>query len=350
MELNEAIARIGPVDEAAMRAALERQGQLTKPPGSLGRLEQLAVQLAGITGNVRPRFPRKAVVVMAADHGVVAEGVSAYPAEVTPQMVLNFLSGRAAINVLARQAGARVTVVDVGVAAELPARDGLIQRKVAFGTRNLAVEAAMTPEEARQAIQVGLDVVEGEVRKGLDLLATGEMGIGNTTSSSALVAILTGTPVAEVVGRGTGIDDHGLTRKVRAIERGIQANRPDPGNPMDVLAKMGGLEIAGLVGVILGGAASRLPVLVDGFISGAAALVAASLCPEVKPYLIPSHRSVEAGHRAILRALGLQPLLDLDMRLGEGTGAAIVMQLVDDAAAVHDEMATFAEAGVTDKS
>ena len=332
-----------------MAAAQERQNQLTKPAGSLGRLEELAVQMAGITGQTQPRLPRKAVVVMADDHGVVAEGVSAFPSEVTPQMVLNFLAGGAAINVLTRQASARVVVVDVGVASELSPKDGLLLRKVAAGTRNLAVEPAMTMEETLKAIQVGVDVVENEIARGLDLVATGEMGIGNTTPSSAVVAVLTGTSVAEVVGRGTGIDDAGMAKKIKAIEQGIRVNQPDPSDPLDVLAKVGGLEIAGLVGVILAGAAHRLPVVIDGFISGAAALVAAKLCPASVPYMVAAHQSVEVGHRVLLQSLGLQPLLNLGMRLGEGTGAAIAMQLIDDALAIQSEMATFAEAGVSEK-
>ncbi len=343
------IESIGPLDEAAMRAAADRQDQLTKPRGSLGRLEELAVQIAGITGKARPRLPRKAVVVMAGDHGVCAEGVSAYPQDVTPQMVLNFLAGGAAINVLSRRAGARVVVVDVGVASELPEKEGLLRRKVAPGTANLAVGPAMSRAQAEEAILVGIEAVEAEVAKGLDLVATGDMGIGNTTPSSALVAVLAGEPVAEVVGRGTGLDDAGLERKIRVIERGIRVNRPDPSDPIGVLAKLGGLEIAGLVGVILAGAGHRLPVVVDGFISGAAALVAARICPQAREYLVPSHQSVEAGHRAVLRALGLRPLLNMDMRLGEGTGSAVAMHLIDDALAIQDEMATFAEAGVSDK-
>jgi len=349
VEIQSLIESIGPLNEAAMAMARERQMQLTKPQGSLGRLEELAVQIAGITGQERPSLPRKAVVVMAGDHGVTAEGVSAFPPEVTPQMVLNFLAGGAAINVLARRAGARVVVVDVGVAAEMAPRDGLLLRKVAPGTRNLATQPAMTREEAVKAIQVGVDVVRAEAEKGLDLVATGEMGIGNTTPSSAVVAVLTGRRPAEVVGRGTGIDDAGLTRKVRAIEQGIRVNQPNPADPLDVLAKVGGLEIAGLVGVILAGASMRMPVVIDGFISGAAALVAARLCPAVTPYLIAAHQSVEVGHRVLLQSLGLRPLLDLDMRLGEGTGAAIGMQIIDDALAIQDEMATFAEAGVSNR-
>lgn len=349
MGLEQVIRQIEPLDERVMSAARERQNQLTKPTGSLGRLEALAVQIAGITGKVRPRLPRKAVVVMAGDHGVVAEGVSAYPQEVTPQMVLNFLHGGAAINVLSRQAGARVVVVDVGVAGDLPAAEGLVSAKVMRGTRNLAAGPAMTREEAVRAIEVGIAVVETEYARGLDLVATGDMGIGNTTPSSALVSVLSGRPVTEVVGRGTGVDDAGLARKVQAISRGIEVNRPDRSDALDVLAKLGGLEIAGLVGVIIGGAARRLPVVIDGFISGAAALAAVGICPEAKPYLVPSHRSVEVGHRIVFETLGLRPLFDLEMRLGEGTGAAIAMHLIDDALAIQDEMATFAEAGVSDK-
>ncbi len=348
-EIRRLVESVRPLDEGATAAARERQNQLTKPAGSLGRLEGLAVQLAGITGQVQPKLPRKAVVVMAADHGVTAEGVSAFPAEVTPQMVLNFLHGGAAINVLARRSGARVVVVDVGVASTMAPQDGLILRKVAPGTRNLAVQPAMTREEAAKALLVGVEVVEAEIAKGLDLVGTGDMGIGNTTASSAVVTVLTGRPAAEVSGRGTGIDDAGLARKIQAIERGIQVNQPDPSDPLDVLAKVGGLEIAGLAGVILGGAAHRLPVVIDGFISGAAALVAARLCPALVPYMIASHQSVEVGHRVLLQQLGLRPLLNLEMRLGEGTGGAIAMHLIDDALAIQSEMATFAEAGVAEK-
>jgi nicotinate-nucleotide--dimethylbenzimidazole phosphoribosyltransferase len=345
-DLDRIVASIAPLDEAAMEAARHRQSQLTKPAGSLGRLEELAVQLAGITGRSQPRLPRKAVVVMAGDHGVAADGVSAYPAEVTPLMVLNFLAGGAAINVLARRVGARVVVVDVGVAADMVPHEALVARKVAKGTKNLALGSAMTVEEATQAIQVGIDVLEAELEKGLDLVATGEMGIGNTTPSTAIVAVLTGRSVADVAGRGTGVDDAGLARKVLAIEQGIRTTRPNPSDPLDVLAKVGGLEIAGLVGVILAGAAHRLPVVIDGFISGAAALVAVRLCPGVRPYLVASHQSVEIGHRAILQDLELRALFDLDLRLGEGTGAALAMHLVDDALALHSEMATFTEAGI----
>jgi nicotinate-nucleotide--dimethylbenzimidazole phosphoribosyltransferase len=340
---------IPPIDEQAAEAARARQAVLTKPGGSLGRLEELSIQLAGIRGQARPRVERKAVIVMAADHGIAREGVSAYPSEVTPQMVLNFLQGGAAINVLARQAGARVKVVDMGVAYDFGDLPGLIQRKVAHGTRSITAGPAMTRAQAEQALQIGIDLAAAEVDSGLDLIATGDMGIGNTTPSSAIVAAFTGLPPARVTGRGTGVDDTGLARKVTAIQTALLVNHPDPSDALDVLHKLGGFEIAGMAGVMIGAAARRIPVVVDGFISGAAALVAAELLPSVRPYLIAAHLSVEIGHRAIWERLGLRPLLDLNLRLGEGTGAALAFHLVEAAARILDEMATFGEAGVSDK-
>jgi nicotinate-nucleotide--dimethylbenzimidazole phosphoribosyltransferase len=344
------LPHIPPPDAASIALASARQAMLTKPPGSLGRLESLSIQLAGITGKPRPSMARKAVIVMAADHGVSAEGVSAYPAAVTPQMVLNFLRGGAAINVLARQAGARVVVVDIGVAADLSGEAGLRHCRVARGTQNMAQGPAMTLAQAEAAILVGLDLISSELALGLDLVATGDMGIGNTTPSAAIVAVLTGAPVVEVTGRGTGVDDAGWARKVAVIERALAVNRPDPLDALDVLARVGGLEIAGLAGVMLGAAAHRVPVLVDGFISGAAALIAAGLNPAVKPFLIAAHQSTEIGHRRALEQLGLRPLLDLDLRLGEGTGAALAFHVVEAAARLLDEMATFDEAGVSNKA
>jgi len=341
---------IPPLDETAMRAARERLDQLTKPVGSLGRLESLAIKLAGITGKPHPTFPSKAVIVMVGDHGVTAEGVSAYPQEVTPQMVLNFLSGGAAINVLARRSGARVVVADLGVAVQLPEHPDLIQRKIRLGTRNMALGPAMEREETLAAIATGADILAGEVDRGLDLVGTGDMGIGNTTPSSAIVAVITGQPVANVTGRGTGLDDAGWQRKVQVIERALAVNRPDPTDPLDVLTKVGGYEIAGLVGVILEAARRRVPVIIDGFISGAAALIATELQPGARDYLIAAHNSVEIGHRVMLERMELTPLLNLDLRLGEGTGAAIAMHLVDDAMAIVNEMATFADAGVSGPS
>ena len=349
MILDSLITTIQPLDEPAMRSARARQDTLTKPPGSLGRLEELSIQLAGIKADPFPSVERKAVIVMAADHGVASEGVSAYPAEVTAQMVQNFLDGGAAINVLARMAEARVSVVDIGVAVEFGAVSGLIQRKVMCGTRSLAQGPAMTRQEAELALQVGVDVLNEEAAKGLDLVATGDMGIGNTTPSSAIAAVMTGLPVAQVVGRGTGIDDQGLERKIKVIEQALAVNRPDPRDALDVLHKVGGLEIAGLAGVMIAAAGRRIPVVVDGFISTAAAMIAVGLAPGVREYLISAHQSVEVGHRAMLSHLGLTPLLDLNLRLGEGTGAALAFHLIEASTRILREMATFDEAGVSDK-
>lgn len=349
MDLESLIAQIRPLDVQAMRAAQARQDTLTKPPGSLGRLEALSVQVAGITGNPRPRLRHKAIVTMAGDHGVVAEGVSAYPQEVTAQMVFNFLRGGAAINVLARHVGARVVVVDMGVAADLGDPPGLVNKKVARGTENIARGPAMTREQAEQAILAGAEVVEAELEKELDILGVGEMGIGNTTPSAAIAAAITGRSPGEIVGRGTGVDDAALARKVAAVQRALAVNRPDPHDGLDVLAKVGGFEIGGMAGAMLAAAAHRVPVVVDGFISTAAALIAVTLAPQVRPYLIAGHRSREKGHRIMLDWLGLEPVLDLDLRLGEGTGAALAMGVVEAACKILDEMATFAEAGVSEK-
>lgn len=341
---------IPPFDQAAAEAARQRQNRLTKPTGALGRLESLSVQLAGITARPRPRFQRKAVILMAADHGVASEGVSAYPAEVTPQMVLNFQRGGAAINVLARQAGAQVTVVDIGVNYDFAGLPGILHRKIARGTANMRREPAMTRAQAEQAVQTGIEVAEEHIRQGVDLIATGEMGIGNTTPAAAITAVMTGKPVESVTGRGTGLDEAGLARKIEVIAGAIALHRPDPQDALDVLAKVGGFEIGGLAGVMIAAAAQRVPVVVDGFISGAAALIAAGLKPEIKPFLIASHLSQEIGHRAIWESLGLQPLLDLDLRLGEGTGAILAFHLIEAATRILDEMATFDEAGVSDRA
>ncbi len=346
----ELVERVNPLDQDAMQEARERLDRLTKPQGSLGRLEALAVRLAGISGRPRQRLQHKTVLLMAGDHGVASEGVSAFPQSVTAQMVLNFLRGGAAINVLARRAGAGVVVVDIGVAADLPEHRDLIVRKRGRGTANFTRGPAMTREDALSAIEAGCSAAGEEIERGCDLLATGDMGIGNTTASSALTAVLLEREVEAVTGRGTGLDDAGLTRKVAVIERAIALNRPQGGDPLDVLAKLGGYEIAGLVGVILQAASERVPVIIDGFISGAAALVAVRLCPAAQPYLVAAHCSVEPGHRAILDALDLRALLELDLRLGEGTGAVLAMHLVDDALAILDEMATFEEAGVADRA
>lgn len=332
-----------------MAAARARQDRLTKPRGALGRLEALSIQLAGITGQATPRLAHKLVLVMAGDHGVAVEGISAYPQSVTAQMVINFLAGGAAINVLARQTSARVVVADLGVAAALPARPDLVDAKVASGTANLAHGPAMSHDQARQALQTGADLFGRELAAGVDILGTGEMGIGNTTSAAAVAAALTGQDPAWLVGRGTGVDDAGLARKIEVVRRGLAVNTPDPADGLDVLAKVGGFEIGGLAGAMLAAAAHRCPVMVDGVIATAAAMIAVTLHPGLRPYLIAAHRSAEPGHDAMLAWLGLEPLLDLGMRLGEGTGAVLGMQLADAACRLLAEMATFDEAGVDDR-
>jgi len=356
--LQAAIDRIGPLDEAASAAAAEHLDRLTKPPGSLGRLEELAIQLAAITGEVAPTFDRRAIVVAAADHGVTAQGVSAYPSEVTAQMVGNFVAGGAAINVLARMARADVLVLDIGVASALSigaspqsqAGGRLLRRRIRPGTADLSVGPAMSREEASAAIDVGLDTASQLAEEGVRLVGLGEMGIGNTTAASSIVAALTGRPPSEVTGRGTGVDVATWRHKVAVIERGFEVNRPDPADALGVLAAVGGLEIAMLVGLALGVAAERIPVIVDGFVVGAAALVAARLCPALPLRLVAAHRSVEPGHTVVLDELGLRPLLELGLRLGEGTGAAIAMTLVDAAVHIRDEMATFESAGVAERT
>lgn len=341
------VGRIKPLHSEVMEAAAKHLDQLTKPPGSLGRLEQIAIQLAGITGQVKPGLQHKAVVVMAGDHGVCEEGISAFPAEVTPQMVLNFLHGGAAVNVLARHAGADVVCVDVGVNAAL-AHPSLVSRKVRMGTANIARGRAMTIEEAIEAVLVGVDVADQLCQKGVRLLAGGEMGIGNTTPSSALTVALLGVDAERVVGRGTGIGDDQKLHKQQVVRRAVEVNGPYEGvDPVEVLARLGGLEIAGLVGLMLGAAANRCPIVVDGFICSAAALVASRISPESVSYMIASHQSQEPGHRVLLEAIGLQPMLQMDMRLGEGTGAVLAFPLVEAAVKVMHEMATFADAGVS---
>jgi len=351
-----AVASLTPPDGAAAAAAREHLDRLTKPPGSLGRLEDLAAQLASIAGVSPPPVPVPvAVAVFAGDHGVLAEGVTPWPQEVTAQMVANFCAGGAAINVLARQVGASVVVVDVGVATDIPPGIGdagpdaprLIRARVASGTANLALGPAMTAAQVDEALDVGARVAAELVAAGAGLLVTGDMGIGNTTPSAAVIAALTGLAPRTVTGRGTGIDDHRLEVKIEVIERALR--RLGGREPLTVLAEVGGLEIAALAGFIVGGAAARRPVLVDGVIAAAALLAAAALAPGVVPFVIAGHRSVEPGATAVLEHLGLAPLLDLEMRLGEGSGACLAAPIVEAAARILGEMATFDSAGVTEK-
>jgi nicotinate-nucleotide--dimethylbenzimidazole phosphoribosyltransferase len=346
--LMETIKQIKPFNDEAAALALRHSDSLTKPPGSLGKLEALASQLAGISGHLWPDLSRKSVIVMAGDHGVCEEGVSAFPQAVTPQMVLNFLNGGAAVNVLARQAGAEVVCVDIGVNADLE-HERLVSRKVVRGTANMAKQAAMTREEAIQAIMVGVDVVNEQYRQGSRLFATGEMGIGNTTASAALTTVLTGLSPEESVGRGTGINDASWLNKVEVVKRAIDVNElySADADPIDVLAKVGGAEIAGLVGVIIGAAASGCPIVIDGYISSAAALVASRIAEQTMPYMIASHLSHEQGHMRLLESIGLLPMMQLEMRLGEGTGAVLCFHFIDAALLLMQEMATFESAGVS---
>ena len=349
MDLEALLNRIVEPDQSVAAEAQAHLDNLTKPRGSLGRLEELARWLCVVRGTTDISQPRPAVGVFAADHGVCAAGVSLFPQEVTAQMVYNFLRGGAGINVFARQVGADVVVVDVGVAAELADAQGLIKAKVAPGTADMTRGPAMSRDQALKAIGVGTDVAARLISEGYDLLVPGEMGIGNTTAASAITAVLCARAVAEVTGRGTGLDDEALRHKIGVIEKAIATNRPDPGDALGVLAAVGGLEIAAICGLILEAAASSIPVVLVGFISTAGALVAAKLKPEVVHYLLAGHCSVEAGHKIQLETLGLKPLLNLELRLGEGTGGVLAVGLVRAAVAMFTEMATFESAGVSDE-
>ncbi|MFH1059420.1 MAG: nicotinate-nucleotide--dimethylbenzimidazole phosphoribosyltransferase [Pseudomonadota bacterium] len=345
--LQSLLAQISLPDPAPGQAAQAHLDNLTKPRGSLGRIEELASRLCVMRGSASLAQPSAAVAVFAADHGVAAAGVSLYPREVTAQMVYNILNGGAGINVLARQAGARVRVVDVGVDHDFEAVPELIQAKVRRGTRNLLEEPAMTLAEAVAAVMVGAQVAAQLIDQGADLLIPGDMGIGNTTPCAAITAVLCGLEPAAVTGRGTGLDDQGLARKVAVLEKALARHQADPNDPLAVLAALGGLEIAAICGFVLGAAVRRAPVILDGFISTTGALVACRLAPAAAAYVIVGHASQEIGHRAQCAALGQRPLLDLDLRLGEGTGAALALHLVRAAVAIYNEMATFASAGVT---
>ena len=348
--LDETIAAIGPLDPAAVAAARARQDSLTKPRASLGALEDVSVQLAGLAGRCPPPLPEPATVaVFAGDHGVHAQGVTAWPQEVTAQMVANFAAGGAVINALAAQSGADVVVVDVGVASHLESVPGLVVRKVGRGTHDMTREPAMTRAEARAAIDVGIGVARDLVAGGMRCLLTGDMGIANTTPAAALIAVFTGAAPPDVTGRGTGIDDATLTRKVGVVARALARHHPDPADPLGVLAAVGGFEHAALAGYVLGAAAARVPIVLDGVIACAAALAARALAPDTTAAMIAGHRSVEPGASVALAALGLTPLVDLRMRLGEGSGAMLALPIVQGAARVLRDVATFDAAGVTEK-
>jgi nicotinate-nucleotide--dimethylbenzimidazole phosphoribosyltransferase len=346
-QLQRTIDAIRPPDGNAHRAALQRLADQARPQGSLGILEPLAARLAAIAGSLDVRFQNKVIVTCAGDHGVVTEGVSLFPQEVTPQMVYNFVQGGASVSVLAAHAGATVRVADLGVNHDFPPDLPIFHSKIGKGTANFSRHPAMTREQAIRSLEAGIEIVNHLVdEESVDLLGTGDMGIGNTTPSSAIIAAFSGLPVATVTGRGTGIDDAMLKNKIAVIERALALHRPDPSDALDVLAKVGGFEIGGLAGLVIGAASRGIPVLCDGLISTAGALIACELAPAAKAYLFASHNSVEIGHRCMLERMGLTPLLNLDFRLGEGTGAAVAMHLLDAATRVLAEIKTFAEVGI----
>lgn len=344
MELLSLLRSITPPDEAAMTAARHRQAQLAKPPGSLGVLEDLSVQLAGITGKVQNRVDRTHLLVFAADNGVVAEGVSSAPQSVTLQQTVNLTRAKTGASVLAKAFGCGITVCDVGVNAEIPT-DAVLNRKIAYGTRNMAKEPAMTREQAEKAILTGAELA---MATEADALGIGEMGIGNTTTSSAVLSVLLSLPVEEVTGRGGGVTDEAFAKKKQVILTAIARNRPNPQDPVDVLARVGGFDLAAMCGAFLGAAASHRPVVIDGFISAAAALCAVRLCPAVRHYLVSSHASFEIGYEKAMEAMGLRPMLLLGMRLGEGSGCPLAFQILKGACAVMNDMATFDQAGIND--
>lgn len=366
--LNETLKNMKAVNGEWHVIAQKRLDNLTKPLGSLGRLEEFARRLVAITENTMPVIDKKVIFTFAGDHGVADEGVSAFPREVTRQMVLNFLNGGAGINVLARHAGSDVIVVDIGVdfdwglsqdlrakrseAVESglsPYSPAFVSKKVIMGTKNMRKGPAMTKEEAEKCIGVGIELANEYSKKGYKIFGTGEMGIANTTPSSAIVAVLTGRSVSEVTGKGTGIGDDALKNKIKVIEDSIALNKPNPTDPVDVLSKVGGAEIGGIAGLIIGAASNRIPVVIDGFISTAGALIAYCIEPKTKDYMFAAHNSVEIGHKIMLEKIGLRPILDLDLRLGEGTGAALAMLIIEGGLKIYKEMATFGEAGVSEK-
>ncbi len=351
MKLDATLRGVVSTNSKFAEQAQQRLDSLTKPQGSLGRLEEFAKQLVAITENQMPELDKKAVFTFAGDHGVAEEGVSAFPKEVTGQMVFNFLNGGAGINVLARHAGAEVVVVDIGVDCDFSGLKNipLAIKKVVYGTKNMKKGPAMTRDEAQKCIDVGIELADDYAKKGYRIFGTGDMGIANTTPSSAIAAVFTGKPVEDITGRGTGIDDDSWKNKVQVIKDAISLNKPDPSDPIDVLSKIGGSEIGGIAGLIIGAAANRIPVIIDGFISTAGALIAYEIEPKTKEYMFAAHNSQEIGHKALLERIGLRPILDLDLRLGEGTGAALAMMVIEAGLKIYKEMATFEEAAVATK-
>ncbi len=345
--LHSALKKIKTINEKWYVTAQAQLDNLTKPRGSLGRLEEFAKRLVAISENPVPELDKKVVFIFVGDHGVVEEGVSAFPKEVTRQMVFNFLCGGAGINVIARHAGAEIVVVDIGVDYDFGNINGLVSKKVVMGTKNIRKGPAMTKDEAFKCIEVGIEFANEYTEKGYKIFAAGDMGIANTTPSSAIAAVLTGKPVSEVTGKGTGIGDEVLKNKIRAIEDAISLNKPNPSDPLDVLTKVGGAEIGGIAGLIIGAAANKVPVVIDGFISTAGALIAYCLNPEVKDYMFAAHNSMEIGHEVMLHKIGLKPILDLELSLGEGTGATLAMLIIEAGLKIYKEMATFEEAKVS---
>lgn len=353
--IQKTIKKIKPLKDEFVVMAEARLNALTKPPGSLGRLEEFAKKLVTITKKTMPVLDKKVIFTFAGDHGVVVEGVSAYPKDVTKQMVFNFLKGGAGINVLAKHAGAEVVVIDIGVDydfKDITSNSDIhfLVKKIVRGTKNIRKEPAMTKNEAIKCIDTGINLAEDYANKGYSIFGTGDMGIGNTTPSSAVAAVLTRKQVSEITGRGTGISDEALKNKIRVIEDAISINKPDPSDPIDVLSKVGGTEIGGIAGLIIGAAANKIPVIIDGFISTAGALIAYSLENKTKDYMFSSHKSAEIGHKTMLDIIGLEPILDFNLRLGEGTGAALAMLMIEAALKIYKEMATFTEAGVSERS
>ena len=349
-KLKKTIERIQPIDSSLIEKTQKRLDNLTKPQGSLGMLEELAKRVVGITRNENPVIKNKVIFTLVSDTGVAQEKVSAYPREVTTQMVLNFINGGAGINVLAKHVGAKVIVVDIGVASDIKPHPKLINKKINYGTKNMAKGPAMTKEEAIKSIETGIELVEEELKNGIDIVGTGEMGIGNTTSSSAIVAAVTKEPIEKITGRGTGINDDTLKNKINVIKKALQINKLDSEDPIDVLSKVGGFEIGGIAGIMLGAAANRIPIATDGFIPAAGTLIAVGLEPKIKDYIIAPHNSAEIGDKVVLNYLGQKPLFDLDLRLGEGTGAALGISLVEAAVKILTQMASFEEAGVSKRN